>query len=167
MMFFRRIRKYPYNITMSFQINNLSLLTYGAIGITSIALAVITIFDGESSPAGTDSADMLKSFMPSMSEASVPEESKQEESVPEPSRQEEVIPEPSAPEPSAPEPSAPEPSIQEPAIQEESKQEESKQEAVEPSAPPQPETNTMGGKKYRKSKKAHPSKASRKSKHRR
>jgi hypothetical protein len=144
---------------MSFQINNLSLITYGAIGITSIALAVITIFDGESSPAGTDSADMLKSFMPSAQEeveASVPEEVEPSVEEVEASREEDAP--------------VQEESVQEPSDQVESAQVESAQvesaQQVEPSAPPQPESNTMGGKKSKKTNKSRRSKA-KQTKHRR
>ena len=151
---------------MSFQINNLSLITYGAIGITSIALAVITIFDGESSPAGTDSADMLKSFM---AEPSVEEESVQE-------KPEEVV------EPSITESAVVEPSITESAVEEESVQEKP-EEVVEPSAPPfeevgepsvptqeelsaKEESSATGGKKSKKTKKSRRSKP-KQTKHRR
>ena len=155
---------------MSFQINNLSLITYGAIGITSIALAVITIFDGESSPAGTDSADMLKSFM---AEPSVEEESVQEkpEEVVESSMTESAVVQPSITESAVVDPS-----ITESAVEEESVQEKP-EEVVEPSAPPfeevgepsvprQEESSTTGGKKSKKTKKSRRSKP-KQTKHRR
>jgi len=54
----------------SFQINNYSLATYGAIGLTSVVLALITVYDNyvpegtEVSPPGTDSAAIFNSLMP-------------------------------------------------------------------------------------------------------
>jgi hypothetical protein len=38
------------SIFSDIEVNNMSLLTYGAIGITSIVLAVVTIFDKEGGP---------------------------------------------------------------------------------------------------------------------
>ena len=38
------------SIFSTIEVNNMSLLTYGAIGITSIVLAVVTIFDKEGGP---------------------------------------------------------------------------------------------------------------------
>jgi hypothetical protein len=38
------------SIFSNIEVNNMSLLTYGAIGLTSIVLAVVTIFDKEGGP---------------------------------------------------------------------------------------------------------------------
>lgn len=55
----------------SFQINNFSLATYGAIGLTSVVLALITVYDNylpegaeAPPPPGTDSAAIFNSLMP-------------------------------------------------------------------------------------------------------
>jgi hypothetical protein len=72
------------------EINNLSLLTYGAIGATCVILATITIFDSEayekpSSEPGTDSKgifDSLKSSFSSRSQSSPEEREEYEQSVP-------------------------------------------------------------------------------------
>jgi hypothetical protein len=61
----------------SFQINNYSLATYGAIGLTSVVLALITVYDNyvpegtEVSPPGTDSAAIFNSLMPASFSSSV------------------------------------------------------------------------------------------------
>jgi outer membrane biosynthesis protein TonB len=72
--------------------NNLSLLTYGAIALTSLILATVTIFDKEAypeAPAGSDSMDILSSLKNSF-------QGKQEEVAEEPSEEpsEEVAQEP-------------------------------------------------------------------------
>jgi len=60
------------------EINNLSLLTYGAIGATCVILAAITIFDSEAygkpEEPGTDSMNMLDSLKSSFSANKTPEE---------------------------------------------------------------------------------------------
>ncbi len=62
----------------SIQIDNMGLYTYGAIGLTSIILAIITIYDTEAeepAEAMSDSSEMMesmKSFIPSFSSKATP-----------------------------------------------------------------------------------------------
>ena len=81
------------------EINNLSLLTYGAIGATCVILAAVTIFDNEAyeetSEPGTDSMNLMdslkSSFSTNKSPDNEPEQQVQSEKEPSEEEQEEPV----------------------------------------------------------------------------
>jgi hypothetical protein len=69
--FLEKTKYHPILRMSSFQINNFSLATYGAIGLTSVVLALITVYDNfipegteTPPPPGTDSAAIFNSLVP-------------------------------------------------------------------------------------------------------
>jgi len=113
------------------EINNMSLMTYGAVGLTSIILAIITIYDQDSGEKPIESVAPIPEPSPSFFSAPVPEPVVEEQEPIIEEEQEPVIEEEQEPVMEEPEP----------IIEEE--QEEEQQE------------NTIGGKKRSKQTKKH------------